>query len=123
MPSHDPVLTMYLHTLIGHVNNLYNTTFWALVHSGLSPDRAEASLKVRTDVFVHLHTLDNSTYYYVVSMSEYCNCTDCFHSCRALHCTYTIVMFVYCALCTDHVQTVFSVQNVFSVQTIYELCS
>ena len=33
--------------LLGHVNNLYNTTFWALVsRGGLKPTEAEEQLKV-----------------------------------------------------------------------------
>jgi tRNA(His) guanylyltransferase len=30
-----------------HINNLYNTTFWALVHDGLTETEAEDKLKVR----------------------------------------------------------------------------
>lgn len=29
-----------------HVNNVYNTSFWALVHSGMSPEDAEKKLRV-----------------------------------------------------------------------------
>ena len=46
---------MYSHALLGHVNNLYNTAFWALVHSGLSPDKAEANLKVHMFLYTFIH--------------------------------------------------------------------
>lgn len=36
---------MCLRTTAGHINNLYNTAFWTLVHSGMRPDEAETELK------------------------------------------------------------------------------
>jgi tRNA(His) guanylyltransferase len=36
-------LTKYM---LGHINNLYNTTFWAIVHSGKSEQEAEERLRV-----------------------------------------------------------------------------
>lgn len=36
----------HLPTTLGHINNLYNTTFWAIVHSGKSEQEAEEKLRV-----------------------------------------------------------------------------
>lgn len=35
--------------MLGHINNLYNTTFWAIVHSGKTETQAEEELRVRRD--------------------------------------------------------------------------
>jgi tRNA(His) guanylyltransferase len=32
--------------LLGHINNLYNTCFWALIHSGKTETEAEITLRV-----------------------------------------------------------------------------
>lgn len=32
--------------ILGHINNLYNTCFWALVHSGKTETEAENILRV-----------------------------------------------------------------------------
>jgi hypothetical protein len=29
-----------------HINNLYNTCYWALLHSGLKPEEAEKTIRV-----------------------------------------------------------------------------
>lgn len=34
-------------TMAGHINNLFNTTFWALVHDGMTNQEAEKELAVR----------------------------------------------------------------------------
>ena len=39
-------------SLLGHINNLYNTCFWKLVHSGLTTADAEKRLYVRVAVYV-----------------------------------------------------------------------
>ena len=36
--------------IVAHINNLYNTCFWALVHSGLSTKEANATLQVRRPI-------------------------------------------------------------------------
>jgi hypothetical protein len=36
----------HLAITLGHINNLYNTTFWAIVHSGKSEQEAEEKLRV-----------------------------------------------------------------------------
>lgn len=36
----------HLEINLGHINNLYNTTFWAIVHSGKSEQEAEEKLRV-----------------------------------------------------------------------------
>lgn len=33
--------------MAGHINNLFNTTFWALVHDGMTNQEAEKELAVR----------------------------------------------------------------------------
>lgn len=35
--------------MLGHINNLYNTTFWAIVHSGKTETQAEEELRVRRE--------------------------------------------------------------------------
>jgi tRNA(His) 5'-end guanylyltransferase len=39
-------------TILGHINNMYNTCFWSLVGSGMGEKEAMESLKVRTKGFV-----------------------------------------------------------------------
>lgn len=42
--------------MIGHINNLYNTTFWALIQlGGVDATEAEKALKARIAAVVNRH--------------------------------------------------------------------
>lgn len=46
---HQRMMMTHRVILLGHINNLYNTTFWAIVHSGKTETQAEEDLRVRLD--------------------------------------------------------------------------
>lgn len=39
--------------ILAHINNLYNTTFWALVHGGLTTTEANKTLQVSFSKYDH----------------------------------------------------------------------
>jgi tRNA(His) 5'-end guanylyltransferase len=51
-------LSLSLSPTTGHINNLYNTTFWAMVQrKGMTEQQAESKLKVRVCVSVWFVTV------------------------------------------------------------------
>jgi hypothetical protein len=40
-----------------HINNLYNTCYWALLHSGLKPEEAEKTIRAKANFSADKHEL------------------------------------------------------------------
>lgn len=49
--------------LPGHINNLYNTTFWAIVHSGKTETEAEEQLRV--SIYTYLLSATHTYHWYL----------------------------------------------------------
>ena len=58
----------------GHINNLYNTTFWAMVQQGgMSNTDAEQELQVGTNLIMHLQFAQQSRARYPPTRTRFCS--------------------------------------------------